>query len=72
MHRARVTNQYLEDATIVRMDWSARSPRHEPDRACLEHASESNFCSPSPANNGSPAQNSATGGMGQTPSATAR
>ena len=25
-HRAHVTNQYLEDATIVRMDWPARSP----------------------------------------------
>ena len=41
LHRAHVTNQYLEDETIVRMDWPARS-----HRACLEHASESDFCSP--------------------------
>ena len=33
-HRAHVTNQYLEDATIVRMDWSARSPDMNP----IEHA----------------------------------
>ena len=65
-HRAHVTNQYLEDATIVRMDWTSRS-----HGACLGHASESDFCSPGPANNGSPSQNSATGGMGQNPSATA-
>ena len=66
-HRAHVNYQYLEDATIV-----SSLPRHEPDRACLGHASESDFCSPSPANNGSTAQNNDIGGMGQTPSATAR
>ena len=33
-HRAHVTNQYLEDATIVRMDWPARSPGMSP----IEHA----------------------------------
>ena len=66
-HRAHVTYQYLE------LVWMASSlPRHEPDRACLGHASDSNFCSPGPATNGSPTPNSATGGMGQTPSATAR
>ena len=32
--RAHVTNQYLEDATIVRMDWPARSPDMNP----VEHA----------------------------------
>ena len=67
-HRAQFSNQYLEDAIIVRMDNSV--PRHEPNRACLGHASESGFCSPNPANNGSRAQNSATEGMGQTSSAT--
>ena len=25
-HRARITDQYLEQATIVRMEWPARSP----------------------------------------------
>ena len=29
-HRAHVTNQYLEEATIVRMDWPARSPDMSP------------------------------------------
>ena len=33
-HRAHVTNQYLEDATIVRMAWPARSPDMNP----IEHA----------------------------------
>ena len=33
-HRANVTNQYLEDATIVKMDWPARSP----DKIPIEHA----------------------------------
>ena len=33
-HRAHVTNQYLEDATIVRMDWPARSPDMNP----IKHA----------------------------------
>ena len=33
-HTAHVTNQYLEDATIVRMDWLARSPDMNP----IEHA----------------------------------
>ena len=33
-HRAHVTNQYLEDATIVGMDWPARSP----DMNLIEHA----------------------------------
>ena len=32
-HRAHATNQYLEAATIVRMDWSARSPDLNP----IEH-----------------------------------
>jgi ribosomal protein L14 len=30
-HRAHITNQYLEEAIIVRMDWPARSP----DFVCL-------------------------------------
>ena len=50
----------------------AHSPRHEHDRESLGHASESDFCLLGPANNCSAAQNSATGGMGQTHSATAR
>ena len=33
-HRANVTNQYLEDATIVRIDWPALSPDMNP----IEHA----------------------------------
>ena len=33
-HRARITNQYLEQATIVRMEWPARSPDLNP----IEHA----------------------------------
>ena len=33
-HRAHVTNQYLEDATIKRMDW----PPHSPDMNPIEHA----------------------------------
>ena len=33
-HRARVTDQYLEQATIVRMEWPARSPDLNP----IEHA----------------------------------
>ena len=33
-HRARITNQYLEQATILRMDSLARSP----DRNPIEHA----------------------------------
>ena len=33
-HRAHVTYQYLEDATIIRMDWPARSP----DMNLVEHA----------------------------------
>jgi hypothetical protein len=33
-NRAHTTNQYLEDATIVRMDWPARSP----DLSSIEHA----------------------------------
>jgi len=32
-HRAMVTNRYLQDATIVRMDWPARSPDLNP----IEH-----------------------------------
>ena len=31
-HRANVTNQYLEDATIVRMDWPARSFDMNPNK----------------------------------------
>ena len=34
-----VTNQYLEDATIVRMDWPARSPDMNP----IEHAFRKRF-----------------------------
>ena len=34
LHRAHVTNQYLEDASIVRTDWPARSP----DMNLIEHA----------------------------------
>ena len=33
-HRARITDQYLEQATIVRMEWPARSPNLNP----IEHA----------------------------------
>ena len=33
-HRARITDQYLEEATIVRMEWPARSPDLNP----IEHA----------------------------------
>ena len=33
-HRARITDQYLEQATIVRMEWPARSPDLNP----IEHA----------------------------------
>ena len=33
-HRAHITKQYLKDATIVRMDWPARSPDMNP----IEHA----------------------------------
>ena len=33
-HRARITDQYLEQATIVRMEWPARSPDLNP----VEHA----------------------------------
>ena len=33
-HRAHVTNQYLEDASIVRINWPARSPDMNP----IEHA----------------------------------
>ena len=35
-HRAHVTNQFLEDTTIERMDWPARSPDLNP----IEHAGE--------------------------------
>ena len=34
VHRARITDQYLEQATIVRMEWPARSPDLNP----IEHA----------------------------------
>ena len=34
VHRAHVTNAYLEHETIVRMDWPARSPDLNP----IEHA----------------------------------
>ena len=33
-HRARITDQYLEQATVVRMEWPARSPGLNP----IEHA----------------------------------
>ena len=33
-HRARITDQYLEQATIVRMEWPARSPDLNP----IEHS----------------------------------
>ena len=33
-HRARITDQYLKQATIVRMEWPARSPDLNP----IEHA----------------------------------
>ena len=33
-HRARITDKYLEQATIVRMEWPARSPDLNP----IEHA----------------------------------
>ena len=33
-HRARITDQYLEQATIVRMEWPAKSPDLNP----IEHA----------------------------------
>ena len=41
-HRARITNRYLEQAAIVRLDWPARSPDLNP----IEHAWESHFFSP--------------------------
>jgi hypothetical protein len=34
LHRAHITNLYLEEAAIVRMDWPARSPDSNP----IEHA----------------------------------
>ena len=34
VHRARITNRYLEQAAIVRLDWPARSPDLNP----IEHA----------------------------------
>ena len=33
-HKARITDQYLEQATIVRMEWPARSPDLNP----IKHA----------------------------------
>ena len=33
-HRAHITNRYIEEATVVRMDWPARSPDLNP----IEHA----------------------------------
>ena len=33
-HRARITNRYLEQAAVVRLDWPARSPDLNP----IEHA----------------------------------
>ena len=36
-HRARITHQYLEQVTILRMDWPARSPDPNPI-TCLVHA----------------------------------
>ena len=42
-HRARITDQYLEQATIVRMEWPARSPDLNPIRACLGYVTDSRF-----------------------------
>ena len=41
-HRARIIDQYLEQATIVRMEWPARSPDLNP----IEHAWDSRFITP--------------------------
>ena len=35
-HRARITDQYLEQATIVRMEWPARSPDLNPTEHALD------------------------------------
>ena len=37
-HRARITDQYLEQATIARMEWPARSPDLIPIEQLKEHA----------------------------------
>ena len=44
-HRARITDQYLEQATIVRMEWPARSPDLNPI-ACLGYVTDSCFITP--------------------------
>ena len=45
-HRAHITDQYLEQATIVRMDWPARSPDLKSNRACLGYVTDSCFITP--------------------------
>ena len=63
-HRAETTLTNIWKM-LPSLEWAGQlAPRHEPNRACLGHTSESDFSSPSPGNNGSPAHNSATKGMG--------
>ena len=46
-HRARITDQYLKQATIVRMEWPARSiPGPKSNRACLGYVTDSCFIAP--------------------------
>ena len=45
-HGARITDQYLEQATIVRMEWPARSPDLNPIDACLGYVTDSCFITP--------------------------
>ena len=46
-HRARVVEDYLQQETIVRMDWPARSPDLNP----IEHATGGDFATSGPTNN---------------------
>jgi hypothetical protein len=60
-HWAHITIRYLEEATIVRMDWPARSP----DWACLGYAADNHFFTPLLTNNSSGAKTCNHRGMGQ-------
>ena len=48
-HRARIVNEYLQQETIERMDWPAKSPDYLSDRTCLGHPATSDFKSTKPA-----------------------